>query len=114
MIMHDSRIPVVYGTLAGARAGDAVIFEGNVQPFSGAVAAFTPSPRHVAGCACCAGRSPAGRALGSLLHARARNEVPFFTRILVVATTDEGRADVAAALSNDPIASTCFRAGEPS
>jgi hypothetical protein len=88
-----------------------VLFEGQAVPRGGASAAFTPRLRHAAGCACCARRPEAGRALGSLLHARARNEIPFFTRVLVVTTTDIGRLDVADALLNDPVASTCFRAG---
>jgi hypothetical protein len=114
MIMHDSRISVVFGPLEAAEPGDAVLFEGEVQPFAGASVGFLPSARHAAGCACCTGRSAAGRALGSLLHARARNEVPFFTRVLVVVATDTGRADVATALLSDPIASGCFKPGEKS
>jgi len=109
MIMSDGRVPIVFGRLQDARDGDAVLFEGELRPFTGAAAAYTPGPLHVAGCTCCAGRSQAGRVLGSLVHARARNEVPFFTRVLVVASTQAGRADVANALLTDPIASTCFR-----
>jgi hypothetical protein len=111
MIMSDARVPVVYGALEDARAGDAVVFEGEVRPFAGAAAGFVPGLRHVAECSCCAGRSEAGRALGALLHARARSEVPFFKRVVVVAATEAGRVEVANALLSDPIASTCFRQG---
>jgi len=108
MIMSDARVPVAFGLLQAALPDDALLFEGEIQPWAGATAAFSPGPRHPPGCACCAARTGAGRALASLLHARARNEVPFFRRVLAVTVSAAGRAEVEDALQNDPIASTCF------
>jgi hypothetical protein len=103
MIMTDARVPVVIGPAVAAAAGDAVLREGED---------FTPAAGHAAGCACCVGRTEAGRALAALLHARARNKVPFFSRVLVVLASEAGRAAVEGALANDPVASACFRKEE--
>lgn len=106
----DSRIPVVLGDLPDATAGDAVLFEAPVRPWAGAAASFSPGQQHIGGCACCGGRVEAGRALGWLLHARARGNVPFFGRVIAVIRTEAGRAELAAALAGDPLAAACFRA----
>jgi len=98
--MIDARVPVVFGPAGDAAPGDAVLREGED---------FMPDAGHAAGCACCVGRTEAGRALAALLHARARNQVPFFNRVLVVLASEPGRAAVESALTNDPVASACFR-----
>jgi hypothetical protein len=105
-MLSDLRIPVVFGAPADAGPQDAVLAEGDLP---GAAAHFVPGSGQAPGCSCCVARGEAGRALAWLLHARARATVPFFTRVVVVATSDAGRADVRSALASDPIASTCFR-----
>jgi hypothetical protein len=108
-MFSDLRIPVVFGDLAQAGPQDAVLAEGVAPRREGATAAFTPGTGHAPGCTCCAPRGEAARALAWLLHARARNQVPYFTRVVAVTTTDAARADLCSALVSDPIASTCFR-----
>jgi hypothetical protein len=105
----DLRIPVIFGDLSEAGPQDAVLAEGGALVHAGATAAFQPGTGHAPGCACCVPRGEAGRALAWLLHARARNQVPFFTRVIAVVETDAGRADIRSALEADPIASTCFK-----
>jgi hypothetical protein len=112
MIMIDSRVPVVFGPADAALPEDAVLWEGETRAWSGASASFTPDAGHAPGCACCAGRTEAGRALAALLHARARNQIPFFRRVLVVIESEAGRSAVEAALANDPVAAACFRKEE--
>jgi len=108
-MIQDGRIPVAFGSLESAGPDDALLFEGAIRPWSGAVAQFDLEGGHAAGCACCAPRRGAGVALGWLLHARARAQVPYFRRVVVVARSDAGRASVEAALATDPLASLCFR-----
>jgi len=100
MIMIDARVPVVFGPAEAAAPGDAVLREGED---------FVPDAGHAPGCACCVGRTDAGRVLAALLHARARGQVLFFNRVLVVIASQEGQAAVEGALANDPVASACFR-----
>jgi hypothetical protein len=109
MGMQDARVPVVFGRLEAAWPDDAVLFEGAARAWNGAAASFTPAIRHAPGCACCATRSEAARALTSLLHARARGSVPFFRRVLVVLESEQARAEIEIALSSDPVASSCFK-----
>lgn len=68
---------------------------------------------HRAGCACCGGRTGAGIALQRLLHARARGECVFFSRVAVRTQSAQGRNDVLRALADDPLAATCFRLSPP-
>jgi hypothetical protein len=105
-MLSDLRIPVVFGDVSAAGPGDAVLAEGDLP---GATAHFVPGAGHAPGCTCCVARGEAGRALAWLLHARARGEVPYFTRIVAVVTTQAARDDIHAALLSDPIASTCFK-----
>ncbi len=109
MMMTDQRIPVVFSGLDAAAATDAVLFEAPAQRFSGATASFGLGEMHPRNCVCCVGRGAAGRALGQLLHQRARGNVPFFQRVVVVYRSPEGRAAVEQALAADPLASACFR-----
>lgn len=107
--MSDGRIPVVIGGAAGE--GDAVLIEGDGALPAGTAARFTlAAGGHAIGCACCAPRSDAGRALGRLFLARARGEVAAFGRVVVVAS-EEGRAAVEAAVGGDVVASARFRMG---
>ncbi len=99
MLFQDARIPVVFDP--AAPEPDDVLFTEGVD--------FTPATGHAPGCACCAARSEAGRALAALLHARARGQVAFFRRVVVVCTTPEGRAEVVGALAGDPVVSVCFK-----
>jgi hypothetical protein len=107
-MLSDLRIPVVFGRLGEAEPKDVVLAEGDVP---GAAVHFSPVSGHAPGCTCCRARGEAGRALAWLLHARARGEIDFFTRVIAVVTTEGARADIRAALASDPIASTCFKAG---
>jgi hypothetical protein len=105
-MLADLRIQVVFGDLSEAGPHDAVLAEGNM---AGAGASFVPGSGHPPGCSCCVGRSEAGRALAGLLHARARGEVSYFTRVVAVVKTEAGRAELCLALASDPVASLCFK-----
>jgi hypothetical protein len=92
---NDDRIPVLFGTAADAGPEDAVLrLEAAASPF------------HGAGCACCAPRGAVGRALGGLFLARARGEVPYFRRVVVVSADVAG---VRAALASDILVAARFR-----
>ena len=95
--MFDARVPVVFGTPSETGDGDIVV-----------AGPFGPAPGHFAGCACCAPRAPAAEALGRLFTQRARGEVAFFRRVLVVADEAEAGA-IRTALETDPVASARFR-----
>ncbi len=105
---QDARIPLILGRPDRAAAGDALLAEGD---HPAAAACFTPaiSSGHGAGCACCASRNAAGRALAALLQDRARGTVPFFRRVVAFTLTQAGRREVEVALESDPVASSCFR-----
>ena len=96
-LMFDARIPVVFGTLLDARDGDLVLDDG----LGGEVG-------HDAGCRCCFGRSPAAETLGRLFLQRARGEVAFYRRILVVGDYLAERA-IRAAFQSDPVVAARFR-----
>jgi hypothetical protein len=104
----DLRVPVVLAPLDQAGENDAVLFEG-AGTWPGAGAVFVPRAVHGAGCACCGARTEAGRALTGLLHRRARGETKFFTRVVVVVTSEAGLRDVDIALGSDPVSAACFR-----
>jgi hypothetical protein len=78
-----------------------------------ATVCFAGSERmsHAIGCACCTPRSAVAEALGRLLLARARGEVPWFTRVVAATVTPAGEAAVRAAVAQDPIAGARFRIG---
>jgi hypothetical protein len=100
----DARVPVVFGSPDMAGPDDVLLFEGGEG-----LASFEVDQGHAPGCACCTPRRAAGRALAALLQSRARGQVAFFRRVIVVTTSDAGRADIVAALRDDPVASACFR-----
>lgn len=103
----DHRIEIAFGTPEQVGPGDVLLAEGE---HPGAAANFAPGAAgHALGCACCAPRTGAGRALTALLHGRARGQLPFFRRVVVFACTGPGRAELAHAVSTDPVARACFR-----
>lgn len=97
MYQHDGRVPVWTGDAGAAGPGDVV------QPWSGEGA-----PAHAPGCICCRPRGALAAALARLFLARARGEIPFFSRV-VVACTPEHDAALAAALAADPVTLARFR-----
>ena len=118
----DARIPLVI--LADPAALPAVLAAGGPaavltdapaldRPKGGVAAeSFVPAmAAHPAACACCAGRSPAAAALDRLFQARVRGAVPWFERVVALAGTEAGRAEIAAALSGDAVTVARFRAG---
>ncbi len=114
----DARIPVTIlpdaGALPGALAGRpaALLAEGAADHNGATVTeTFAPEPRHAVACACCAGRSAAAQALDRLFQARVRGKAAWFDRVLVLAATEAGRAELAQALAQDPLTSARFRAG---
>jgi hypothetical protein len=113
----DARIPVTLlpdaAALPGALAGRpaALLAEGAAHPASATVTeSFAPESRHAPACTCCAGRSAAAQALDRLFQARVRGKAAWFDRVLVLAATDEGRAELARALAQDPLTTARFRA----
>ena len=86
----DARIPVAFGVQPGSQ--DAVLVP------QGGVA-------HAAGCACCVARSPDAAGLDRLFLQRVRGEVPWFTRVVVMADDPDLRRAVTA----DPVLSARFR-----
>ncbi len=96
-LMFDARIPVAFGTSADMRDGDFVLSD-VLDGIAG----------HDAGCACCLWRSPAAETLGRLFLQRARGEVAFFHRVLVVGDSVAAGA-VRAAVQSDPVAAARFR-----
>ncbi len=110
----DARIPVVFGNVDLAGADDALLLDGEQarSPAPGIPAeplARRSATSHAADCACCLPRSAVGRQLSALFMARARGEVGFFRRVVVVATNPEAQAAVREAVAHDPLASSCFR-----
>ncbi len=109
----DARLPVRFGTLAGARDGDAVLLPPGVPAPLGLPVAWMQAgpegqPGHAAECACCTPRNAAAQALGSLFLRRGRGEVAAFRAVL--AAVGPGDAElVRAALDLDPLVSGRFR-----
>lgn len=96
-LMFDARVPVVFGTRSERRDGDFVVESDLGDGFS-----------HDAGCRCCLQRTPAAETLGRLFLRRARGEVEFFSRVLVVGDAAAQLA-VRAALQSDPVVVARFR-----
>ena len=107
----DARIPLVFGRVEDAGPDDAVLMEGDGPvAVAGAVARIVPAAvaDHAPGCACCLPRRPVAAALGGLFLARARGEVPFFRRVVVVVADD---VQIRAEIAGDPLVSGRFRLG---
>jgi len=96
-IMFDARVGVAFGVCSDARDGDFILSDG-----------LSLTAGHAAGCTCCTSRTPASEALGRLFVQRARGEVEFFRRVLVV-SDEAGEGAVRAALEADPVVSARFR-----
>lgn len=95
VIFADGRIPLVFGLESEAGADDAVL---HVAADAGA--------DHAPGCACCAPRGAAARALTALFLARMRGERGYFERVVLVADDPDA---VRAALAADPLVVARFR-----
>jgi hypothetical protein len=94
---QGDRVPVVAGDSGLAGPRDVV------QP-----AWPGSATHHVIGCTCCFARTPLAQALAKLFFARARGEIPFFSRVIVpCAPTDEPA--LADALVADPLTAARFR-----
>ena len=74
--------------------------------------AFTTAEALVAACACCAGRPAAAVALDRLFQARVRGQCAWFERVVALAGSAAGRAQVLAALNGDAVTAARFRAAE--
>jgi hypothetical protein len=118
----DARIPVIAiaeDALATALAegpAAALLLEAPLPPAlpegAAAVAGYdSAGQRHVAGCACCAGRPSAAPAFDRLFLARVRGECAWFERVLAVARTPVARAALDEALTADGVTASRFRAG---
>jgi hypothetical protein len=106
----DARVPVVLGQLADADADDALLIEGEDSGPGRAAARFDVAVAvHAPECACCAPRTGAALALNRLFQARAKGEVPFFRRVVVVTRTAEGDMEVWSALRADQLTAARFR-----
>lgn len=86
-----------------------LVEDGQAVPAGAYVMRFNVgAARHMPGCACCAGRSPAAQALGQIFQARATAAAPFFTELIVLASA-AGQAAIRAALAEDVIARARFK-----
>jgi hypothetical protein len=107
--------PGALDTTKGPMAPDrAAAMAGVAPPGAVAMAAFRPAGAapHAPACPCCAGRSPAAAALDLLFQARARGQVPWFERVLVLAPPGgAARAEILAALAGDRVTAARFRPG---
>ena len=110
----DARCPLrLLDDAATAPAGAIVLAEdGAVLPAAPArVERFAAPPpgAHPLGCACCQPRNPAAIALDRLFLARARGQAPWFTEVVALIRTEDGRAAIHAALENDSVTAARFR-----
>ena len=67
----DTRIPVRFGALRTRAADEAVVTDGAMGGVAAPSVVFEAAAGHVAGCACCNGRSAAALALAKLFRERA-------------------------------------------
>jgi hypothetical protein len=118
----DARIPVrllaptdLAAAISAASAPFALLVPGALDVIPGQAAAvirFAPDDlRHVAACACCAGRAPAAVGLDQLFQARIRGNCSWFARVLALAPDSATRQQVEAALRDDPLTTARFRPG---
>ena len=94
--MVDARVEVVFGRASERQEGDVVVSEGLL------------GVGHPADCACCTSRTVAAEALSRLFLRRARGEVAFFRRVIIVANA-ASEAAVRTALQSDSVVSARFR-----
>ncbi len=101
--MSDERVPVVVRSAAAHAAAPA-------RPDDAVVAAGPPTDGpHPAACACCQPRSALGRELGRLFSARARGEVAFFRRVVVVTDGEDAFQRTRRLIAADGVASARYR-----
>lgn len=116
----DARIPLVMvadepALIAALAAGPPAAVLAEAPPperpdRAVAVVSFDLSgPTHVVGCACCAGRGAAAMALDRLFQARVRGACGWFDRVVALAETEAGRAEVMATLRQDAVTAARFR-----
>lgn len=118
---HDRRIPV---TLLTDPAGLGAALEGpgpaalllEATAAAGRLPDALPrtdfaatAARHVFGCACCAGRSPAAIALDRLFQQRVRGQCAWFERVVALVPGAEGAAMLRAALREDVLTAARYR-----
>ncbi len=97
MIDAGMLIPVVLGAVGDAATDDLTLPLPSVE-----------AEGHPFGCQCCRPRGPLGRELGRLFSARARGEVAFFRRVLLLGPP-AAAPDVARQIAGDPVAAARFR-----
>ena len=97
MIDAGLLIPVVLGGVEDAATDDVTL------PLPSAEA-----DGHPFGCLCCRPRGQLGRELGRLFSARARGEVVFFRRVMLLGPATAA-PDVARQIAADPVAAARFR-----
>ena len=105
----DARIPVSFAATPGEGPPAAWVSEAPcpaLPPGAVVAASFGGGAQHVAGCACCTGRSAAAQALDRLFQARVRQGCAWFDR--VVAPPEDADA-LRAALKEDVMAAVRFR-----
>ena len=115
----DARIPLTIVTshdglgAALAGGGAALLAEGAAMPPpAGAVAVQPFDPAiHPAACDCgsCGGRNAAAVALDQLFQARVRGGVPWFTRVVALASGAAAQAMLRQALAEDAVTAARFR-----
>ncbi len=101
--MSDERVAVVVRSAtahatASSRPDDAVVLAG--PPETGA---------HPFACVCCQPRSALGQELGRLFSARARGEVAFFRRVVVVANGERAAQRIRELIEADAVAAARYR-----
>jgi hypothetical protein len=119
----DGRIPLLLrgaGALASLsviRGDTALIIVGipelpdeALEPAWAAVRSMTwqDGPAHPPSCACCVGLAPQGEVLVRLFQDRARGQVAFFSRVVIVAPPEQLDA-VAATVRLDPFARAYYQ-----
>jgi len=106
----DHRLAVRFGPPASDEA--VLVEEGQSAPFGHTVVWFRLAPParlgHPMHCLCCVPRGPVAEALGRLFLSRARNEVPWFRAVAVIASA-RGQGAVRAALAEDQVSAGRFR-----
>ncbi|SDB69519.1 hypothetical protein [Belnapia rosea] len=115
----DARIPLLLvddkARLAAALAAGppaALLAEAPAPACPGlALEAFDSAEAHAPACTCCAGRPAAAIALDRLFQARVRGQVPWFERVVALAGSASGQAQVQAALTGDAVTAARFRPG---
>ena len=119
----DPRIEIIFAAASGGRAGDALLIEtqglfaDDGDAHTAPVAYFSLKTEtgsgHKAGCSCCRPRGAVADALNTLFLSRARDEAGWFTRVLAVVRTQDGRRAIAQAVSDDALTAARFRLSAP-